>query len=111
VVDDRHRAGFDNVGDFRGVGERRRQQDAGNRILRHQLCFGNCGDRNSTRSVLDLAPGDLDAFVRLGVRAELLSELPHRFRHASKISFEKFGVEEQRRGGDLSFEQRPLYEL
>ena len=62
--------------------------------------------------MLDLAPGDLDAFVRLRVRAQLLAELIRRLRHASEVGFEKVGVEEQCGCGDLGlFEQRPLYEL
>jgi hypothetical protein len=94
VVDNRHRASGRDARDFPGITQRRRQQDARNRILGHQLSFGDCGDGNSTRSVLDLPLGDLDAFVRLGVRSELLARLLHRLRHAPKIGFEEFGVEE-----------------
>lgn len=112
VIDNGHRAGLGDAGDFRGVGEWRSQQDAGNRIVRHQLCFGHCGDGDSARAVLHLAPGDLDAFVRLRVRAQLLAGLIRRLRHASEVGFEKAGVEEQSGCGNLGlFEQRPLYEL
>lgn len=44
VVDDGHGAGSGYAGDFRGIGERRREQDAGDGVGGHQLGFGNGGD-------------------------------------------------------------------
>jgi len=44
VVDDGHGAGGRDAGDFRGIGKRRCQQDAGDGVVGHQLGFGNRGD-------------------------------------------------------------------
>jgi hypothetical protein len=44
VVDDGHGAGSGDAGDFRGIGKRRREQDAGDGVVGHQLGFGDRGD-------------------------------------------------------------------
>ena len=44
VVDNGHGAGSGDAGDFRWIGKRRREQDAGDGVPGHQLSFGNRSD-------------------------------------------------------------------
>jgi hypothetical protein len=103
VIDNRHRAGSRDTSDLRWIGKRRGEQDAADPMLGHELGLGNGGDGDSGCTVLDLTPGDFDAFVRLGVRPQLFARLLHPLRHACEVGFEKIKVEQQRGRRDLRF--------
>ena len=105
MIDHRHRAGGGDARNLRRIAERRRQQDSGDPVLGHQFSFGNRGDGDSASAVRDLAPRDLDALVRFGVRTKLLAGLLHAPRHARQVRFEKIEIEQQRRRRDLIFRE------
>ena len=112
MIDHRHRSNRADASHLREIRDRRSQQDARNAVVSHQFRFGYCGDGDPRRSMRDLALRNLDAFVRLGVRTQLLPRVLHSLRHAREIHFEKICVQQQRGRGNLTlFEQPPLYEL
>ena len=112
MIHDGHRSNRADASHLRGIRDRRSQQDARNAVVSHQFRFCDGSDGDPRRSMRDLTPRNLDALVRLGVRAQLLPRLLHTLRHAREIPFEKIGVQQQRGRGNLTlFEQPPLYEL
>jgi len=58
----------------------------------------------------DLTPRDFKTLVRFGVRTELLARLFHALGHAREVRFEKIGIEEQRRRGNLFFREHLNYD-
>ena len=103
VVHNSHRAGRGDARDFRRIGKRRRQQDAGDSVRGHQLGFSDGRDRDSASSMRDLTLRDFHALVRFRVRAKLLAGFFHRLRQAREVGFEKIGIEQQRGGRNLIF--------
>ena len=105
MIDDRHRAGGGDTRDLRGIGKRRREQDAGNPVFGHQFGLGDGRDGDSARAMSNLTPRNLDALMRLGVWSELLAGFLHALRHACQVQFEKIEIEEQRGRRDLLFRE------
>jgi len=103
VIDDGHCAGSGDARDFRGIGERRREQNTGNFVFRHELGFGDGGDADADRAMGDLTEGDLDALVSLRVWSEMLAGFFRTPRHAREVLFEQIEVEQQGGRGDLIF--------
>ncbi len=98
VIDNYHGSCGGDACDFRGVGYRRGEQESGDAAFRHELRFGERGDAHAARSGSDLAPGDLDALVGLGVRAQSFAGAMDVLHHTGQIGFESIQIEEQSRG-------------
>ena len=103
MIDGSHRAGSREPRDFRRIAQRRRQQNARNPVLSHQLGFRNSRDTDPARSVRDLTLHDLDTLMHLGMRAMLFAGFLNRLSHASQVSFKKVGIKKQRGSRNLIF--------
>ena len=79
------------------IGYGRGQQDTGDACARHQLGFRESGHADSTGAGGELAFGDLDTFVGLGVGPDRFAGALHLFHHAREVGLE--GVKIQQKGG------------
>jgi len=100
-----HRAGLDDSGDLQRIGDGRRQQQARDPGLRHQLGFGQRRHRNAGRPCANLAFGDLDTLVRLGVRAKLLAGLLYPLGHPRQVGLQCIEIHQKRRRRNLVFRE------
>jgi len=96
-----HCAGFDDALHLNGVGHRRCDQDAGDTRVRHQLRLRYGGGTHARGTQCDLPPGDLRAFVSLGMRTERFTALFDVRGHASEVRLKLFNVKQQCGRGDL----------
>ena len=108
VIDHHHGSGGGDARDFRGVGHGRGQQQPGDAAFRHQLRLRERGHAHAAGSGGELALGDLDALVGLGVGAQGFAGAFHLLHHAREVGFEGVQIEQQGRGEDFSFEQASI---
>ena len=109
MIDDHHRAGFDDSRHLHRIGDRRGQQQPGNPGCGHQLRFGDRGHAHADGARGDLALGDLHALVSFRVRTQGLTGFLDTGGHAREVGFELVQVQEKGRRGQLLLgEHQPI---
>ena len=104
MIHHHHRAGLGNSRNLKRIGNRRGQQEPRDPGSGHQLGFSQRRYADTASTGRELPPGDLDALVRLGVRAQGLPAFLDALRHPRQVGLKQIEIQQQRGSQDVQRE-------
>ena len=116
MIDDRHQ-GFGGRRKLRetfdrgGGGDGRSDEDAGHAASGEHLGLADLRATDADRPRRHLAPGDVDALVRLGVRAKRDAALGHERGHAPDVTVERIDIEDESGGIQIGARALPADQM